>query len=656
MEIKDILETYKLAAESEQDNREEAEEDIRFARLSEQWPDPIKQQRDREGRPCLTINRLPTFIRQVVNDARQNKPTIKISPVDSAADPRTAEVLTGLIRNIEMSSDADVAYDTAVDSSVTCGIGYIGVDIDYAFDDSFDLDIKIKRIANPFAIYGDHRSVEADSSDWMYCFVVDKITRDDFKKKFKSAKFQDFESESFAADWVDADDVQIAEYWVREEVEREILQMSDGSIVDEKQYKDNQEVFDMLGLSPVNSRTSRTYKVKQYIISGAEILEENEWPGKYIPVVPVYGDEINVKGKRHFRSLIRDAKDAQRQLNFWRTASTELVALAPKTPFVGPKGAFDYDADKWATANSRSHAYLEYDGDIPPQRQPFAGPPAGALQEALNASDDLKSIMGLYDSSIGARSNETSGIAIRARQAQGDTSTFHFIDNLSRAIRHLGRILIDLIPRVYGKGRVIRILGEDGTEENVPIGQPVEDDGIERIYDLAIGKYDVVVSSGPSFGTKREEAAMQMIELIRSYPDAASIIGDLLVKNLDWPGADEIAERMKKMLPPQLQEGQDGQQGQEQIQAVVQQFQEQMQQLQAQLQEAEAKLNDKQSEMIIEDQKIKIQAYNAETDRLKVIQEQPMTPEQVQALVNQTILQALTPQQEIISNPNQGLI
>ena len=276
--------------------------------------------------------------------------------------------------------------------------------------------------------------------------------------------------------------------------------------------------------------------------------------------------------------------------NYWRTASTELVALAPKTPFIGPTGSFNTDQDKWETANVKTHAYIEYDGPTPPQRQPFAGPPAGALQEAMNAQDDMKSIMGLYDASLGAKSNETSGRAIMARQREGDVSTFNFIDNLSRAIRHAGRILVDMIPKVYSTERVIRVIKEDGSNRSVPINQEYNpqqymeadaDDSqdmqaLVKMHDLTAGKYDILCEAGPSFTTKREEAALQMTEFIRAFPPAAQLIGDLVAKNMDWPGADDIAKRLKAMLPPQLQ-GQNPQ---------VQAIQQQMQMMDAQARQA----------------------------------------------------------------------
>lgn len=634
--LKDAKEAFDLAAEAEADNRKEALDDIRFARLGEQWPDSVKKQREREQRPCLTINRMPSFIRQVVNDARQNKPSIKCHPADDQADVETAEIINGLIRNIEYTSNADVAYDTAIENSVTCGIGYWRVKLDYAHDDTFDMDLCIDRVANVFSVYGDPHSTAADSSDWNRAFVTEMMKKIDFEKKYKGSKPVDWESLGYTTlkqPWAEGEQVMLAEYWERSEASRIIVALSDGTIIDAERYKAAKDVFEVMGLQVVGERTTKSWKVKQYILTGAEVLEQNDWAGKYIPIVPVYGDEINVEGKRYFRSLIRDAKDPQRMLNYWRTTSTEMVALAPKAPFIGPKGAFKSDLDKWNTANTQSHAFIEYDGQIPPQRQPYAGPAAGAIQEAMNAADDLKSIMGIYDASLGARSNETSGRAILARQREGDVSTFHFIDNLARAIRHTGRILIDLIPTVYTGERIIRVLGPEGDDpKNVPLGKPTQtEEGMEKVFDLTIGKYDLTVETGPSFTTRREEAAAQMTELLRVYPAAAPVIGDLLAKNLDWPGADEIAKRLQAMLPPQVK-GQDPQTAQ--MQQAIQQLQQQLGQMGQENQQLK-------TDKLIDVEKVRVDAYNAETNRLKVMQT-GMMPEQVQALVIQTLQQVLS--------------
>lgn len=623
---RDILEeargAFQLAADAEAENRREALDDLRFARLGEQWPERVRRERELEGRPCLTINRLPTFIRQVVNDARQNKPAISVHPVDGASDPETAEVFNGLIRHIEQSSDAEVAYDTALDFAVTSGVGYFRINTRYAGDDGFDQDIAIERVANPFSIYGDPESTAADSSDWNTAFVVDTLPRAAFEARWKGAEAVDWDGDDYGrlgGPWLDGDRVMIAEYWRRERTTRTILALSDGQAIEEGLYKAQKAMFDALGVKPVGRpRQTASHRVTQRILTGAEVLETVDWAGRCIPIVPVYGEELMVDGRRRLRSLVRDAKDPQRMFNYWRTTSTELVALAPKAPFIGRKGAFETDSAKWATANVQSHAYIEYDGPEPPMRQGFAGVPAGALQEAMNAADDMKSITGLFDASLGARSNETSGRAIMARQREGDVSTFHYIDNLSRSIRHAGRILLDLIPKVYATARVVRVLGPDGAARTVGVapggagggGQGAEQlKAIGRIYDLGAGKYDLTVRSGPSFTSRREEAANQMIELIRAYPAAAPLIGDLLARNLDWPGADEIAQRMAALLPAQVKGAP----------PEVEQAKAQLGQLVQALNAAKAEIAALKQDRAHEARKLEIDAFEAETNRMKAI-------------------------------------
>lgn len=652
--LKEAKEAFKAASEAEADNRAAALDDLRFSRLAEQWPDEVKSQREIEGRPCLTINRLPAFVRQVVNDSRQNKPSIRVHPADSEADPETAEIINGLIRNIEYTSDADVAYDTALESAVDRSWGYWRVTVEYAHDDTFEKDIRIEAVPNHFSIYGDPYSTRADSSDWNSAFVVEMLTKAQFKAKYKGAdagKGWDVEYNDLEAPWGGDDMLMVSEWWKRTESKRVIVQLSDGTVMDADRYQAEKEMFSMLGLSVTGDRETRGYKVMQYILSGAEVLESNPWAGKFIPIVPVYGEEINVEGKRVLRSLVRDAKDPQRMFNYWRTTSTELVALAPKAPFIGQVGAFNTDALKWATANTKSHAFIEHDGPVPPQRQPFAGVPAGALQEALNASDDMKAIIGIYDAGLGARSNETSGKAILARQKEGDTSTFHFIDNLNRSIKHTGRILIDLIPHVYNGERIVRIMGGDDkkTPQNVRVNAPIKlEDGTEKIYDLTAGKYDLTVDTGPSYSTRREEAANQMVELLRAFPQAAPYVGDLLAKNLDWPGAEEISKRLAAMLPPEIKN--DGQQD-PQVAAMAQQMELMKAQGMQVIQQLQERIKQLETDKSIEIQKTQIDGYNAETNRLKVTQPM-MSPDAVQALVVQTIMQLLNSPDV---NPNESL-
>lgn len=591
------------------DNRIAYEEDIRFARLGEQWSETARKEREAARRPILTINKLPPFVRQVVNDARQNKPSIKVLPQDSNADPETAKIYSGLIRNIETSSDADVAYDTALECAASGGFGFFRLNLSYVNEKSFDQDIRFERIANPMRVYPDPDSEAADSSDWNVCFVAEPMPEAEFKKRYPGEVPSDGLVDSGI--WRQDDQVIVAEYWTREEVETQIVLLTTGDVVDKAEFDANPGRFlgpdGFLAQIEGEPRQVVSHKVTQRIVNGTKVLKTTEWAGKYIPIVPVYGEEVNIQGRRIFRSLIRDAKDAQVLYNVGRSASAEFMALAPKAPFMVEKGSI-VDEDKWATANVANHAYLEYSkGANMPQRQGMPSVATGPLQEALTASDEMKAIIGIYDAGMGSRSNETSGRAIMARQRESDTSTFHFIDNLSRAIRHAGRILLDLIPKVYTPGRVARILGEDGVPQNVQIGdaeaaeQTRFNEAVQNIYALDVGSYDLTVTVGPSFNSRREEAATQMMELIRAYPAAAPVIGDILVKNLDWQGADEIAERLAGL---QQQMNQQAPQGQPQGPDPLAMARAQTDQFNAQVKAQQG------------EQKLGIDAFRAETDRM----------------------------------------
>lgn len=642
--LKEGKEAYKLCCEASEENARLWLDDVKFARLEEQWPEEVKRQRETEGRPCLTINKLKAMARQVTNDARQNRPAIKTIPVDDDASEETSEILNGLIKNIEYISSAGVAYDTALEHAVYGGYGYVRVVTDYACDDAFDQDIKIDRIPNPLNVKGDPFSTAADSSDWNVAFVDEMMREEDFKKKWPKAKTIGFDGDDKNdPEWFEENSIRVAEWWKREEVDKKIYLLSDGSVMDEESLEQAQGILEIQGIEVVKERMTKGYKVTQRIMTCHEILETNEWAGKFIPIVPFYGDEFIVEGRRYFISLIRPAKDAQRMFNYWRTTSTELVALAPKAPFIGPKGAFDSDADKWDTANVKSHAYIEHDGPVAPQRQPFSGVPAGALQEAMNAADDMKAIVGIYDASLGARSNETSGKAIMARQREGDVSTFNFIDNQTRGITHLGRVIVDLIPHVYNAPRIVRIIHEDGKNESVKINQPHQAEapnqdgaiqgpqqgmvspeeqkehqeflqGVTKLYDLTVGKYDIVCAAGPSYTTKRQESAEQMMQLVQSFPQAAPLIGDLVAKNLDWPGAEEIAERLKAMLPMALQQSNPEtvklKQQLQQQQQMIEQGKQMLAKMQMELQAAK-------SDNQIDSTKNGIEAFKAETERMQ---------------------------------------
>ena len=546
---------FKLSAEAERENRAAAIDDMNFI-VGDQWPEGAKKSRG--DRPCLTINRMPAFVRQVVNEQRKIRPAIDVIPADSKAAKATADVIQGLVRHIERTSRSQIAYDNAFEYAVTCGIGHFRVRTKYCGDDSLEQELSIDRIENPFTVYRDPFSREADHSDDRWTFVTEMVDPETFEDKYgiKPSKFADFASGDDAPEWFDGEDVRVAEYWRCSKDEVEIHVLQSGTRIEGPITKAQREK--MATLDPVvGSRKVERTRVEQYILTYDKVLKVGEWAGKFIPILTVKGGEINVNGKRVLTSLVRDAKEPARIYNYWTSAETEIVALQPKAPWIAPEGSFEGHENEWARANTENFAYLEFvpvPNGGPPQRQFFPGVPQGIREGRMAAAEDMKAVTGLYDASLGARSNETSGVAIRERQKEGDTATYHYIDNMSRAIEQCGRVLIDLIPKVYDTPRTVRIVGPDNQEQIVAINQLFIDPatGQEMHHDMTAGRYDVAVKVGPSFESKRQEMTEAMMELAARNPQVMQIAGDLIMRNMDWPESEKIAERLEKMLPPQL--------------------------------------------------------------------------------------------------------
>lgn len=582
-------ERYQRCVEAETKNHERAKEAIEF-RDGEQWPDQVKNARtsDPEGaRPCLTLDKTNQYVRQVTNDQRQNKPAVKVRPVDDQSDVEVAEVFQGIIRHIEDQSSADVSYDTAFEHAVDGGFGYWRIITDYCDEMSFDQEIFIKRIRNRFTVHLDPNRTEPDGSDSQYGFIDELVPHDEFELEWPDAEKVNWDTDGKSGqyeNWINQDTVRVAEYFCFKNRKDTLLFLEDGTTVLKSIYEltpDDQSFDDSLWMltedgenmvkKAVLKERATTLKVLMwYKINGKEILDSRELPGKWIPIIEVIGNELDVEGESRKSGLVRPAMDGQRMYNYSASSFVEMVALAPRAPYVAADGQVEEYEDEWRSANRRNLSVLRYspievEGHLvpPPMRQQLPGIPAGWAQALGNFEHDIQGAMGMYNSSVGAPSNEKSGKAILARQRETDTGTFHYTDNLSRSIRHCGRILVDLIPKIYDTERIARILGEDGTPDNVVLDpeqeQPVReirtnDNIIKKIYNLNIGKYDVTVSVGPSFTTKRQEAAEQMVQVVQAYPKLLDIIGDKMFSNLDWPGADEIADRLKKLLPPELQE------------------------------------------------------------------------------------------------------
>lgn len=631
--LKEARDRFKLSVDAEAENRAKALDDLRFL-SGEQWTNDAKKAR--AGRPCLTINRLPQFIRSVVNEQRKTRPAIDIIPADGQSSKETADVWQGLIRAIERQSRAKIAYDTAFKYAVSCGFGHFRITTDYCDDDSFDQEIKIERIDNPFTVYRDPASKQPDHSDDKYTFVTDLVDRKDFEKRygFAPSSLEDVGSGDEMSVWFESDKVRVAEYWRVVEEESEIHSLQSGQKLEGELTAKRKEELAAAGQPVIASRKVKRRRVEQYLMTCNKIIKQSEWKGKFIPIVTVIGDELNIEGEVHLESLTRHAKDPARMYNYWASAETELVALQPKAPWIAPAGAFDGFEGEWARANTESIAYLQYNviDSQAPQRQFFAGVPGGVREGRMAAAEDIKAVTGLYDASLGARSNETSGVAIRAREEQGDNATYHFIDNQALAMEYAGKVIMDLAPHVYDTARVVNIITPTNEQQSVMINQTfIDPQGVEKVYDLTSGRYAVAVKVGPSFESKRQEMVQSVVEMSQSNPQLMQIAGDLVMRNMDWPQSEEIAERIKAAIDkannPAPDPAKEMLQGQMQIEA--QKGQAALTKAQADVQLKQMDIQIKQIELAIKQEEarakgIEAQARLAEAQTRAMVQPMPM--------------------------------
>lgn len=584
-QIKEIREELEDAWDYDRENREQAEKDLRF-RAGDQWPDHIRQEREAAKRPVVTVNKVGAMVNQVVNDIKQSDLSIKARPADDKSDKDLAKIYSGIIRQIEEQSGSSFVYANAADHSTSCGIGHFRITTDYLDDAAFDQEILIEQISNPLSVVWDPASVKPDRSDAMFCFVIEKMKPKEFEKKYPKAVADSvdvsFNNNSASLTYCSQDEILIAEYWKKVPTKKTLALMPTGETLDITDL----DSFELSMIpKPVDVREVNTHKVEVSIISGFEVLEGPfPWAGKYIPIIPIVGDEVPIGTKTVRSGLIRHARDPQWLYNYMRSQAIETIAQAPKAPYLMTRKQLGKYKAQWDVANVTPKPYLLYDfdqdADGKPSRERPADPPAALWQEGALASDDMKATTGIYDASLGAKSNETSGKAILARQREGDVANYHYMDNLTRALKHAGRVLIDLIPKIYDTQRAIRIIGEDESEEFVQINTTVMGvDGEPVILnDLSVGRFDVKVTIGPSYTTKRLEAAESMMQFIQAFPAAGQLAGDLIASNMDWPGADVIAARLKKMVPPEMLEGEDGDEQQQPpppdpMQQQLQQFQ-----------------------------------------------------------------------------------
>ena len=595
--IDDAIKFWQLVNDSDSTNRSEALQDIRFA-AGDQWPVEIQNSRNLEARPCLTINKIDAYVRQVTNQQRMQRPRIKVHPVNNLADYKIAGVIEGITRHIEVNSNADTAYDTAFDYAVRMGWGYWRVNTKYVSEDSFDQEIYIDAIDNPFTVYFDPNSVRPDGSDAERCLVTTLLSKTVFKEMYPDAddgaNFTHRSTGDNAASWVTKEDIRIAEYFYVTREKAKLYLLSDGS----SGFADSDRFLERVaaaGLTVIDTRESFRRAVKWCKMTALEILEEKTWDGKYIPIVPCYGAQVIVDDKRKKYGLVRFAKDPQRMYNFWRTSMTESIALAPKAKWLLAEGQDEGHENEWALANIKSSPVLRYKqkdiegqpAPVPVRLQPEA-PPAGIMDAASAINMDLQMVLGILDPNQ-LPSGNISGKALQGQQSQTDLSNFHFYDNLTRSIKHTGKILLDLIPKIYDTQRVMRIIGSDGQPDMTTINEQTAVG--EVLNDVTVGEYDVVMDTGPGFQSKRQQAVEAMMPLLTGNKELFDLAGDLVFRNMDFPGADVIADRLAARNPmAQIDEKSDIP---PQVQMQLAQQQQQLEQMQQQLQAAQLEINNR---------------------------------------------------------------
>jgi hypothetical protein len=555
--IQEAIEFLKLANDADTMNRQEALEDLKFGG-GDQWPVELQNSRNLESRPVITVNKVDNYCRQVCNQQRQQRPRIKVHAMNTHDDMVDAQVVQGIIRHIEVNSNADHAYDNAFEYAVRMGWGFMRVRTDYVSEDSFDQEIFIDPVDNPFTVYFDPNSVAPDGSDADRCLITTMMPKKEFSKLYPKASvdggtsFTQRGTGDSQSEWITKEDIRLAEYYYTVREKATLYQLSDGSST----FSDDKDFFNrlaMAGITVIDQRPSYKKTIKYCKLTANDVVEEGSWAGRYIPIVPVYGRHIVIGDKRKKFGMIRYAKDPQRMYNFWQTSITEGVALAPKAKWLLAEGQDEGHENDWAQANIKSFPVLRYKqtdiegrpAPVPVRLQPEP-PQQGVMAAAQGVDDDIKSIMGVFDPAQLGQGN-ISGKALNGQQQQVDLTNYDYYDNLTRSIAHVGKICLDLIPKIYDTERVMRIIGDDGKPDLLTINQREATGRV--LNDMSVGQYDIVMDTGPGYDSKRQEAVANIGPILAADPALMEKIGDLYFRNQDFPGADTIADRLATLNP-----------------------------------------------------------------------------------------------------------
>lgn len=624
--LQDMRETYASDLEADQDNREAAMEDKKFA-AGEQWDPDVLNMRD--GLPCLTIDTIGQFTAQVVGDWRLNKVGIKVLPAENG-DKAVADVRGDLIRNIETQSRAQRVYNNAFESMITCGDGAFRVGVQYSGEDAFDQEIVLQPIDDALSVVWDRLSVDPTGRDANHCFVDDLIPEKEFEARWPECDpslLSDQDKKMYSNDgWIDDKVVRVTEHWRLIERKKLLILFEDGNIYafeDEELEPEDILAYTQQHGKPIRTRMAPCLYAQMHLVTGWKILAgPYEWKMNRLPIIRMSGRVVPVGERRVRYGLVRKMKDSVRLRNFFRSIAAEQLGYAPKAKWIATESAVEGREDSFRKAHETRDPLLivNDDTEIGKDIQRIDPPAieAALLNEAQVNAQDLKDVTGIHDASLGIKSNETSGKAINARQREGDVASLTYYDNGNAAVLEAGDVINQLLGQIYDGTRIVRIIGEDESNKLVKINDPNDPES----PNIAVGKYDVAITTGASFTTKRVEAAEAMMNAIQVYPELMSIAGDLVIKAQDWPGAEELSERLLKTVPPELlSEKEKAERGdQPDFQAIMQQqaaMQEQMQKAMEELQKLQQENQSLKTKEAIEAQKLKVEWFKAETDRLE---------------------------------------
>lgn len=652
--VTEAMERFRRCVKWESDSRKLFLEDLRFAEADSdngfQWPNNIRRSREADERPCLTVNKTRIHNLQILNDMKQNKPGLVARGTGNGATYESAQVLSDIFRHIEYQSNAQVHYDTAAGFMVRAGIGWVRVVREYAGDDTFDQEIFIRGVWDPLAVYVDPDARERDKSDARFLFIFQDVNKDEFDKmypKWAGSAAQNALGNVAGGQWVTQDTVRVCEYFRRTTNHDKIVAIKDsaGNFLAVKKSQLPPELWKELDDDPmVRQRTIHETQVERYFIVGTEIKEKTIEPGRYIPLSPAIGEETIIDGMMDRKGHTRAMKDPQRIYNYWTSSAVEHVALQTKTPWIASAAAVEEYEVMWNTANRVNHSVLIYNGTddlgnaIPPPAQNKPPEMAGGYITGMQvAANELMMVSGQYQPVMGEPSNERSGKALAERQRQGDNATYHYIDSMAICIRHVGKIVLDLIPHVYDTKRVLQIMAVDGISYAVELDpnlqkayqQELNHDGevAKKIFNPQVGKYDIQAEIGPAYGTRREQAFDAYITLMTQAPQIAAVCADLLMQNADFPTANEAAERLRRMIPPQAL-GQGPSQAEQLLTQQLQSTQELLSKSMQELAAAQVQLKGK-------DQMRDIDAYDSETKRFAVVTKNGIDEGQLKVVVAQ---------------------